>query len=94
MNAYVSVNVSVKDPEKWKKYLGELPATLDPFGGKLLCRGKLAKALLGEPQFQLMATFEFPDVDTADAWYQSEAYQALIPNRDEAAGGTIVILQG
>ena len=41
-----------------------------------------------------MATFEFPDVDTADAWYQSEAYQALIPNRDEAAGGTIVILQG
>ena len=54
----------------------------------------MAKAFLGEPQFQLMATFEFADVETADAWYQSAAYRALIPNRDEAAEGTIVILQG
>ena len=94
MPAYVSANVIVKDQAKLGTYLSELPATLKPFGGKLICRGKVAKALLGEPQFQLMATFEFADVETADAWYQSAAYQALIPNRDEAAEGTIVILQG
>ena len=94
MPTYVSANVSVKDPAKLQNYLSELHSILQPFGGKLVCRGKVAKSLLGEPQFQLMATFEFADVETADAWCQSAAYQVLIPNRDETAEGTIVILQG
>lgn len=94
MPAYVTANVTITDPAKLKVYLSKLPATLEPFGGKLICRGKVVKSLLGEPNFQLVATFEFADVDTADAWHQSAAYQELIPNRDEAAEGTIVILQG
>ena len=31
-------------------------------------------------------------LDAIDAWYESDAYQALIPNRDEAAYVTIVVL--
>ena len=65
-----------------------------PYGGKLVCRGKVAKSILGESNFALVATFEFKDVETADAWAQSDAYQALVPNRDEAMEGTIVIFIG
>ena len=93
MPAYVLATVAVKDPEKLQVYLSQLPSTLAPFGGKLVCRGKVAKVLEGSAGFQIMATFEFADVETADAWYQSDAYQALIPNRDKALEGTIVILQ-
>ena len=92
MSAYASASVTVKDPAKLQNYLAALPETLAPFGGKLVCRGKVAKVLFGEPDFQLVATFEFADVETVEAWYQSDAYQALIENRDQAIEGSIVIL--
>jgi uncharacterized protein (DUF1330 family) len=41
---------------------------------------------------QIEAMFEFPSAHAIDAWYASDAYQALIPNRDEAATVTIVVL--
>ena len=94
MPTYVSANVIVTDPSKLKTYLDALPATLAPYGGTLVCRGKVVKSLFGQANFQLVATFEFADVQTAEDWYQSPAYQALIPNRDEAIQGSIVILQG
>ena len=47
MPAYVSASVIVKDPNKLKTYLGGLPATLQPFGGKPVARGKVSQVLHG-----------------------------------------------
>jgi uncharacterized protein (DUF1330 family) len=55
-------------------------------------RGKVTKQLSGEVKHQIEAGFEFPSTDAVDAWYEPDAYQALIPNRDEAAYVTIVVL--
>ena len=63
-----------------------------PHGGKMVARGKAAKQLSGEVKHQIESVFEFPSADAIDAWYESDAYQALIPNRDEAADVTIVVL--
>ena len=93
MTAYVTATVSVKDPEKLQAYLAALPGTLGPFGGQLVCRGKVNQALHGEAKYQLLAVFSFADVATAEAWYRSDAYQVLIPNRDEALEGEILILE-
>ena len=94
MPTYVTATVKVKDPEKLQIYLSQLPSTMAPFGGKPVCRGKAVKALHGSADFHIMATFVFADQDKAEAWYNSDAYQALIPNRDEAIDGQIVIVQG
>ena len=37
-----------------------------------------------------MVVIRFPSIDAIDRWYHSDAYQALIPLRDEAADVTIV----
>ena len=63
-----------------------------PHGGKMVARGKVGKQLAGEVKHQIEAVFEFPSADAVDNWYESDAYQALIPNRDEAAYVTIVVL--
>ena len=92
MATLMSATVQVKDPEKLKVYVSQVGATMAPHGGKMVARGKVAKQLSGEVKHQLEAIFEFPSADAIDAWYESEAYQALIPNRDEAAYVTIVVL--
>ena len=92
MATLMSATVQVKDPEKLKVYVSQVGATMAPHGGKMVARGKVAKQLSGEVKHQIEALFEFPSAEAIDAWYESEAYQALIPNRDEAAYVTIAVL--
>ena len=92
MAAFLSATVQVKDPEKLKVYVSQVGATIAAHGGKMAARGKVAKQLAGEVKHQIEAVFEFPSADAIDTWYGSDAYQALIPNRDEAADVTIVVL--
>ena len=92
MTTLMSATVKVKDPEKLKVYVSQVGATMAPHGGKMVARGKVAKQISGEVKHQIEAIFEFPSADAIDAWYASDAYQALIPNRDEAAYVTIVVL--
>ena len=92
MATLMSATVQVKDPEKLKVYVSLVGATMAPHGGKMVARGKVAKQLNGEVKHQIEALFEFPSAEAIDAWYESDAYQALIPNRDEAAYVTIAVL--
>ena len=39
-NAYVVGQLTVKDPELWKEYRNLVPATLIPWEGELVFRGK------------------------------------------------------
>ena len=93
MATLMSATVQVKDPEKLKVYVSQVGATMASHGGKMVARGKVAKQYSGQVKYQIVALFEFPSPESVDAWYASDAYQALIPNRDEAAYVTIVVLQ-
>ena len=94
MPTYLSAIVTVKNPEKLKEYISQVPATMAPFGAKLVCRGKVQTVLAGEGKHQIEAIFEFENAAKIDEWYQSDAYQALIPTREEGANMTISILEG
>ncbi len=91
--AILSVTIQVKNSEKLKEYVSQVPMTMKPFGAKMLVRGKVQKILSGTYHHQIEAVFEFPSVAAIENWYASDAYQALIPIRDEAAHMNIVILE-
>ena len=93
MSALLSVTIKVKNPEKLKEYVSQVPATMAPHGAKMLGRGKVAQLLNGALEHQIEALFEFPDADAISAWYASDAYQALVPVREEAAHMDIAILE-
>jgi uncharacterized protein (DUF1330 family) len=92
MSALLSVTIAVKDPEKLKDYISKVPPTMAPHGAKMLARGKLAKVLNGEIAHQMEALFEFPSEDAIDAWFNSDAYQAIVSIREEAAHMNIAVL--
>ena len=91
--ALLFVTVQVKNPEKLKEYIPQVPATMKPFGAKMLARGKKQQVLNGEFTHQIEAVFEFPSVDAIENWYASDAYQALIPSREEAAHMNITVFE-
>ena len=94
MPTYLSAIVTVKDSEKLKEYISQVPSTMAPFGAKMICRGKVQAVLAGEGKHQIEAFFEFESPAKIEEWYQSDAYQALIPVREEGATMTLSILEG
>ena len=59
MPTYLSAIVTVKNPEKLKEYISQVPATMAPFGAKLVFRGKVQTVLAGDGKHQIEAIFEF-----------------------------------
>ncbi len=90
MTAFMIARITVKNPEKLQEYISKVGDTMAPHGAQPLARGQATKALSGEVDHQLAAVFQFPSLEAIDAWYTSDAYQALIPIRKEGADMTIV----
>lgn len=85
MSTFILAQVNIKDLDKFKTYSESVPDTLAPFDGEITLRGKLAGVFTGDNSHNMVAILKFPDQATAKNWYDSDAYQALIPNREQAA---------
>jgi uncharacterized protein (DUF1330 family) len=91
--AYVIGHIIVKHPEKWDEYRSKVPATLIPWGGELVFRGKRTAVLNGAHPYTDTVVLRFPDAAAAAGWHDSPAYQALVPLRGEAAEVVLVSYQ-
>jgi uncharacterized protein (DUF1330 family) len=85
MPAYVIAGNNVTDAETMGEYAKQVPATLEPFGGKFLVRGGQIDVVEGVWTPSRMVIIEFPSLDHARGWYHSDAYQAIIQQRFDGA---------
>lgn len=90
MSAFFIATVTIKNGAKFADYASKFGATAAAHGGKPLLRGKVGKALAGSASHDLAAVIQFPDMAALDAWHGSDAYQAIIPLRNQAADMTII----
>jgi len=84
-SAYVIGNITVLDQTRWSEYRSKVPATLTPWGGELVFRGKRSKAFCGEYDHTDIVVIRFPNAQALNNWFDSDAYQALISIREQAA---------
>ena len=94
MSTYVIALVNVKDTEKWQQYAGTVPQTFKEHGGELVFKGEKTSVLAGEHPYSIAVVLKFPDQQSVQNWYNSDAYQNLIPLRNEAADVVFVSYQG
>ena len=94
MPAYVIGQIRIVNQEKWEAYRAQVPATLAPWDGRVLFRGRTARVLSGECRFTDMVVLQFPDQGAVRGWHDSPAYQALIPLRTQAAEVVLVSYDG
>lgn len=83
--AYVTGQITVKNPEKWIEYCSRVPNSLAPWGAEIIFRGKKIAAFAGDNPYADIVVIRFPDTAAANNWFASPAYQSLIPLRQQAA---------
>jgi len=92
--AYLVGQITVTNPEAYAVYSAQVPQTIAAFGGKYLVRGGQAKQLEGQAQGERNVVIEFPSREIAETWYNSEAYQRILPHRLNNATGALVLVDG
>ncbi|HZT86050.1 MAG TPA: DUF1330 domain-containing protein [Gaiellaceae bacterium] len=94
MPAYVIVETDVQDPERYEAYKHASPGAVHAGGGRLVARGGELAVLEGDWNPSRLVVLEFPDLDAARRWYDSQEYQEARRLREGAASLRMVAVQG
>ena len=81
MTSLIIVDLTPVDKTTLSEYSALAAETLKPFNGHFIAKGTI-ETLHGEASHPMKAVIEFPDKESAKNWYNSEAYQAIIPLRE------------
>ena len=92
--AYLIAEVEVTDVAGYENYRAHTGSVIERFGGRFLIRGGTLHPLEGDLDFSRFVVIEFPDLDSAQSFYHSPEYQALLPHRTENATSTLFIAEG
>jgi uncharacterized protein (DUF1330 family) len=94
MAAYVIVETDIHDPEQYERYKAASPDAVAAGGGRFVVRGGELAVLEGDWNPPRLVVLEFPDLETAKRWYESERYQEVKTLRDGAANLRMVAVEG
>ncbi len=81
--AYVIVDIEVTDPERYAAYRELAGPAVEAAGGRYLARGGATEVFEGDRVPHRIAILEFPDLQSARAWYDSPAYLGRAPHAQE-----------
>jgi uncharacterized protein (DUF1330 family) len=76
--AYFIFHTTIHDHERIAPYLATAMSTVKAFGGRRVLMGGPATPVEGEAPKGMTVILEFPDKATAEAWYASPDYQAIL----------------
>ncbi len=91
--AFLLAEVQVTDPEVFKEYAQKYPATLTPYGAKIVAANK-GEALEGAPPAGRVVVIQYPSMKAAKDSWNDPAYQALIPVRQKSSTARIFLVEG
>jgi uncharacterized protein (DUF1330 family) len=94
MAAYVIANVDVKDATLFEQYRKQVPDTLARHGGRYLVRGGQHQTLEGAWTPTRLVVLEFPTMEQARRWYDSEDYREPKALRMKCALTDLVLVPG
>ncbi len=93
MTAYIIAQVDIHDPERYKDYIQMNPPSVAQYGGRYIARGGSAEVLEGEkPLPQRLVIIEFPSLEQANAWWDSEEYRPARDLRQATSNGTLFLV--
>ncbi|HUI99026.1 MAG TPA: DUF1330 domain-containing protein [Usitatibacter sp.] len=94
MAAYVLAEIEITNPEGYKEYTKQVPATIAKHGGRFLIRGGASEALEGEWAERRRVLLEFPTMEAARNWWSSPEYEKPKAMRQAASRGRLLLIEG
>ncbi len=94
MAAYIIVEADVHDPVAYEEYRKLSTEAVKSHGATFLVRGGARHVLEGDWQPKRIVVLEFPDTESARAFYHSPEYEKARDARKHAAQLNIILVEG
>ena len=94
MPGYIIANVEIHDEDAYAEYRKQVPATLEAYDGRFVVRGGPVERLEGDWEPNRIVVLEFPSVERAREWWDSEEYREPKALRQAASSGTLLLVEG
>jgi uncharacterized protein (DUF1330 family) len=94
MAAYLIAQVTIDDPQVYRGYTARSPDIIAKHGGRFLARGGATEVLEGSADKRRLVIVEFPSMEAARAFYNSDEYQQAKAIRTPASTAQFIIVQG
>lgn len=94
MAVYVVAQGRVENREMLDQYVAKAIATVRAGGGRIIGfdeSPEVVEGVVGHPRTVII---EFPSHEAFRAWYDSDAYQAILQLRLDSAPGTLIVAKG
>jgi uncharacterized protein (DUF1330 family) len=82
------------DPIAARKYGDEAPKTILAFDGRYVVRGGAVQTLEGDAPKGYIVVIAFDSMEKARSWYNSPAYEAIKPIRQNSTRSRLLLVEG
>lgn len=94
MSAYVIVEIEITDPVGYEEYKKQASDTVHKMGGKYIVRGGKTEVLEGDWKPKRIVILEFPTIERAKEWLNSEEYREPRKLRHKTAKTNMLVIEG
>lgn len=94
MPAYLIVETDIHEPEQYGRYQEAASGAVEAGGGRFIARGGELTVLEGDWHPSRLVLLEFEDLEAAQRFYVSPAYEEAKRLRQGAANLNMVAVQG
>lgn len=94
MPAYLIADIEITNPEGYASYRPMAAESVTRHGGRFVARGGTVVPLEGGWDPKRVVIIEFPSLDAAKTFYNSDDYQAALKVRVANSTGRVIIVDG
>ena len=94
MAGYIIGEIEITDPAIYETYRPLAAASVARHGGRFIVRGGAATRLEGQGDPKRVVVMEFPSLEAARAFYESEDYQVARKVRLASSRGRLLLVEG
>jgi uncharacterized protein (DUF1330 family) len=94
MPAYLIVDITVHDEQRYADYRARVTDQIRQFGGEYLVRGGRIERLEGDWQPSRVVVVKFESIAAAKKWWESDDYAELKAIRQATTDTNMIVVEG
>jgi uncharacterized protein (DUF1330 family) len=94
MPVYIVAQGRIENRDMLNQYIAKALPTIQSHGGRVVAFDEAPEVIEGEIDHPRTVIVEFASREAFRAWYDSPAYQAILPLRLDSTPGSLILVSG